>query len=262
MKKMLRKGLVVTLACASLALSATAYATPCPTLGQYSVAGTCKVPTPDESWDLLVEGNTRFQAGVSSAFVDVSESSTIAARQALAAGQKPLAIVLTCSDSRVTPEMIFDKGLGEIFVIRVAGNIVDPHELGSIEYAIEHLHTNLVVVLGHEKCGAVKATYASYPVDGDPADGIGSLVHSIYPAVDAVVTAAGGKVADTNPVGQAVQIEECILDNIKKVADSLLTRSDIIREYVDGNGSTIPADSVKIVRAKYTLGSGAVALVP
>jgi carbonic anhydrase len=166
----------------------------------------------------------------------------------LAAGQKPFAVILTCSDSRVAPEILFDKGLGEIFVVRVAGNIVAPHELGSIEYALEHLGANLIVVLGHEKCGAVSATYGAYPthVEGN----IGSLTESIYPAVDTVV--AGTKPAGT--VEQAAQVEECIVENIKLVSESLEAKSAIIKELVE-KGET------KIVRAKYDLDEGKVVVL-
>lgn len=255
MERKLGKILLTTAACAFLAFASTAQAAPnwtkCETRGMYDFGAGCAVPTSTQAWDMLMDGNADFVAGN----VDnLGTNSTPEARTALGTGQKPFAIVLTCSDSRVPPEILFNKGLGEIFVIRVAGNIVDPHELGSIEYAVEHLGTNLVVVLGHEKCGAVGAAYGSYPVNGDPADGIGSLIHSIYPAVDAVVTAAPlGKAVD--PAEQSAQIEECVLENINLVAESMATRSLIIEE-------AELAGHLEIVRAKYSLTTGAVELIP
>lgn len=106
-------------------------------------------------WPLeaLKEGNARFASGKSTRKADYSSD-----REQLANGQHPFAVVLCCSDSRVAPEILFDQGLGDLFVIRNAGNVVDEDVLGSIEYAVEHLHSQLVVVLGHSSCGAVTAT--------------------------------------------------------------------------------------------------------
>ena len=154
--------------------------------------------------------------------------------------------ILTCSDSRVPAEILFDKGLGEIFTVRVAGNVVAPHELGSIEYAIEHLGANLVVVLGHERCGAVKATYDTYPGEGE--GNIGSLVKDIYPAVEAVV---GRNPKPTGTAEQAAQVEECVVENIKLVSESLEAKSPIIKEYKE-------LGKIKIFRAKYDLDDGIV----
>lgn len=213
--------------------------------GTYKFGGACVKPTPEQGLELLLEGNAKYVKGDMDMLVKFAKP---AERAEVAAGQKPFAIVLTCSDSRVPPEILFNKGLGEIFVVRVAGNIVAPHELGSIEYGLEHLGANLIVVLGHERCGAVKSTYGAYPdhVEGN----IGSLTESIYPAVDKVV-------AGTKPAGaaeQAAQVEECIVENIKMVSESLETKSDIIKELVE-KGET------KIVRAKYDLDSGKVVVL-
>ncbi|MBK7258284.1 MAG: hypothetical protein IPI01_10895 [Ignavibacteriae bacterium] len=100
----------------------------------------------------LLNGNRRFVEGRTAARDFVHE------RPALTAGQHPYAIILTCSDSRVPPELLFDESLGQLFVVRDAGNVVDSVVLGSIEYAAEHLHAGLLIVLGHEACGAVNAT--------------------------------------------------------------------------------------------------------
>lgn len=231
MKKML-----LTIAASLLfAVPALADGTTCAT-GTYNFGKGCVKPTPEQGLELLMQGNARFVKGD----LDLLKKyATPAERTEVAAGQKPFAIVLTCSDSRLPAEIIFNKGLGEIFVVRVAGNIVERHELGSIEYALEHLGANLIVVLGHERCGAVTAAFNANGVsDGS---NIGSLIESIAPAV-----------AETKAVGGGV--EECIVENIKKVSESLETRSTIIKELVE-TGKT------KIVRAKYDLDSGKVELL-
>ena len=111
-----------------------------------------EVKNADEALEVLLAGNARFVAGRWQ-----HDHETMARRAALAAGQKPFAVVLGCADSRVPPELVFDAGFGDLFVIRVAGNVVGGDEAGSIEYAVGHLGTRLVLVLGHEGCGAVTA---------------------------------------------------------------------------------------------------------
>ncbi len=125
--------------------------------------------------DLLKKGNTRF---VSGALTPKDDYTTL--REKLSAGQHPFAVVLCCSDSRVAPEIIFDQKLGDLFVIRNAGNIVDEEVLGSIEYAVEHLETSLVVVMGHAACGAVTATYHGGDLPGHIID----LAKRIKPSID------------------------------------------------------------------------------
>jgi carbonic anhydrase len=155
----MKKVLLAVAACVMFAVPAMADEVAC-TTGMYKINDACVKPNPEQGLELLLKGNEKFISGN----LDLLKKySTPTVRKGLAAGQKPFAVILTCSDSRLAPEILFDKGLGEIFVVRVAGNIVAPHELGSIEYALEHLGANLIVVLGHEKCGAVKATYDTYP---------------------------------------------------------------------------------------------------
>ena len=130
-----------------------------------------------EALERLMKGNERFVKGRA-----IQPNGSPEHRRELLAGQEPFAVVLGCSDSRVPPEIIFDCGLGEIFVIRVAGNILDDVVIGSIEYAVEHLGTRLVLVLGHESCGAVGAS-----LEGGEAGGhIDSIVNAIVPAVESV----------------------------------------------------------------------------
>lgn len=198
---------------------------------------------PHEALESLMAGNKEFAK-----YGDVShleKMSSVKRRVALAAGQNPAAIIVTCSDSRLSPEILFDKGLGEVFVIRVAGNIVAPHELGSIEYAVEHLGTRLVMVLGHSACGAVGATYGA----ADPATGIvpeaalegniGSLLKDIAPAVEESYFEG---------------TEACIVTNIHNVVESIENHSEIVKEGIE-------LGLVEIVAAKYDLTTGRVTLL-
>src|SRR5205823_5832954 len=125
----------------------------------------------------LKEGNARFSSS------KVSQGKPTAAKRAeTAQAQHPFAIILGCADSRTSPEIIFDQNIGDLFVVRTAGNLVDDHALGSIEYAVEHLGARLIVVLGHERCGAVAAALASETAPGH----VQSLVRDIQPAVKAM----------------------------------------------------------------------------
>ena len=112
------------------------------------------VSSSDEALQILKEGNARFATDKS-----VLRNINAERRESLKNGQNPYAVIVSCSDSRVTPTTVFNAGLGELFDIRLAGNVVDDDALGSIEYAVEHLNTPLIVVMGHQSCGAVTATY-------------------------------------------------------------------------------------------------------
>ena len=125
--------------------------------------------------DLLKAGNARF---VSGALTPKDNYATL--REQLSAGQHPFAVVLCCSDSRVAPEIIFDQKLGDLFVIRNAGNVIDKHVLGSIEYAVEHLGASLVVVMGHSCCGAVTATHLGEALP----DNIMAIARRIKPSIN------------------------------------------------------------------------------
>jgi carbonic anhydrase len=241
MKQLLKQVSLTVAACVVFAVPAMADVV-CP-VGQIATRGVCAQPTPAQGLELLLSGNRNFAKG---SVTHLDKFSDPAVRKEVALGQHPYAIVLTCSDSRVPAEILFDKGLGEIFTVRVAGNIVAPHELGSIEYALEHLGANLIVVLGHERCGAVKSTYDAYPAEVE--GNIGSLVKDITPAVEAVV---GSTPKPTGTLEQAAQVEECVVKNIKLVSEALETKSPIIKEFVE-------LGKAKIVRAKYDLDSGLV----
>lgn len=131
---------------------------------------------PAAALDRLQEGHAHFIAGQSSV-----QCATASVREHLAEGQHPFACIITCSDSRVPPELLFDQSLGQLFVVRVAGNVISPEVVGSVEYAVEHLHTPLVVVLGHSGCGAVNAALGEAPPEG----AVAALIHRIQPALEA-----------------------------------------------------------------------------
>ncbi|HWR71808.1 MAG TPA: carbonic anhydrase [Nitrospirota bacterium] len=192
----------------------------------------------DEALGRLMDGNKRFISGALA-----QKGNCRAKRQDLVAGQHPAAIVVACSDSRVAPEVIFDQFLGDVFVIRVAGNVLDPVGLGSIEYAAEHLHAPLLVMMGHDKCGAVAATLDA---TGKPGGNIGAIVAKILPAVEKARTKGGTRdqVLDT-------AVRENVLDSHA----SLLKQSPALKHLVEKGG-------LKIVDAVYHLASGEVEILP
>ena len=135
-----------------------------------------------------------------------------ARRIAVSQAQHPFATVLSCSDSRLPPEVIFDQGLGDLFVVRVAGNIVEPAVLGSIEYAVGHLHTPLVLVLGHQNCGAVAATLEAVQTNDQPHGDIAALVAAIEPTVP-VANSRPGDLLDNTIHANAEQSATQIIDS-------------------------------------------------
>ena len=175
----------------------------------------------------LQAGNARYASKSQS-----SSKATAKARKATAQSQHPFAIVVGCADSRTSPEIVFDQNIGDLFVIRTAGNLVDDYALGSIEYAVEHLGAKLIVVLGHERCGAVKAAVAGPTAPGH----VGNIVRDIRPAVNAV-SKGGGDV-----------LVNAINENVYRTADKISRKAKL--------GET--ASSVRIVRAVYDLDSGKV----
>ncbi len=181
----------------------------------------------------LMEGNQRY---THQKVKHPDES--LSRRKELEGTQHPFAVILGCADSRVPPELLFDQGLGDLFVIRVAGNIVDDAILGSIEYAVEHLDTKLIVVLGHEKCGAVTAA-----VEGGAAAGhLSALVEAIQPVVAATAGMPGDK------------IHNCVLENARRVARQVRQSEPVLKEAGERKG-------LKVVAADYALDTGAVTLL-
>ncbi|MDX1390169.1 MAG: carbonic anhydrase, partial [Acidobacteriota bacterium] len=144
--------------------------------------------TPEKALERLREGNQRFVEGTGNRFA----AEEAERRRELVSGQRPPSIVLSCSDSRVAPAIVFDQGLGDLFVIRVAGNVVAPELLGSVEYAANVLGASLVVVMGHTGCGAVAATVDAIRAPSqNPSPNLRSLVDKIRPAVEAAMSEVG-----------------------------------------------------------------------
>src|SRR6266704_3561308 len=192
-----------------------------------------------QALERLREGNLRFAANVRGSDAFVSHTR----RVELAARQQPYAIVLGCSDSRVPAEIVFDQGLGDLFVIRVAGNIVAPSQIGSVEFAAERFGTRLVVVLGHTECGAVLATIEEL---GCPSEGrsrnLRSIVDRIRPSVEALLVAEFRDQADA-------LVRKAVRANIRVSADHLRHGSEVLEQ-------SIQKDGLLVVGAEYSLNTG------
>jgi carbonic anhydrase len=181
--------------------------------------------SPDDALAKLKEGNARFATS------KVSTAKPTATKRAeTAQAQHPFAIVLGCADSRTSPEIVFDQNIGDLFVVRTAGNLVDDHALGSIEYAVDHLGTRLIVVLGHQRCGAVAAALASDTAPGH----VQSLVREIQPAVQAIK----GKQGDATDLA--------IAENARLMAEKIRSEASLGEH----------AKEVRIISAVYNLDTG------
>lgn len=193
-----------------------------------------------EALALLREGNRRFVAEVGGEGL-----TSHTRRMSLTAGQEPFAIILGCSDSRVPAELVFDQGLGDLFVIRVAGNIVAPSQIGSVEFAAERFHTRLVVVLGHSSCGAVEATIEELgrPTT-DQSKNLRSIVDRIRPSVEPLMATELRRHRET-------LLHEAVRANIRASVSHLRHGSDVLEQLIDGDG-------LLIVGAEYSLQTGAV----
>jgi carbonic anhydrase len=199
-----------------------------------SVAANGSAPTPADGVARLKAGNARFVANPAEALAIDADK-----RAALAKGQSPFATVLSCADSRVPPEVIFHAGLGELFVVRAAGHVADHSVLASVEYAAEHLHIPLVVVMGHEMCGAVKAAVET-PAGTSLGPNLDYMLKAIRPSVARTV----GQPAD-------VRLRAAILENVEETINDLLVKSTVLRHLSN-------AGSIRLVGAYYELASGRV----
>src|SRR4029453_8160853 len=212
---------------------------------------------PAEAISKLKEGNGRYTSGNQHPHESSEERSYMAAnsyenagttflgmtadqaakrRAQLAKSQHPFAIIVSCSDSRVPPEIVFDQGLGDLFVLRVAGNVINDESLGSIEYAVDHLAVRLIAVIGHQSCGAVKAARETIVAKGKAPAHIQSLVAAIKPAVDSTVNG---------------DLDATIKANVKRVVDSLRSSTPILKAKVDSG-------EVQVIGGYYSLDTGAV----
>jgi len=195
-----------------------------------------------EARERLQAGNQRF---VSGARLRSEKQAGFSRRTELANNQAPFATILGCSDSRVPPEIVFDQGLGDLFVVRVAGNIAAPSLVGSIEFAADNLETRLVVVLGHSRCGAILAGLeAIHTPDAELSPNLHVLLEHVRPSIEAQLTADSGS-------DQYALVQEAIRANIRMTVDQLRCESELL-------GRLIQTDGLQIIGAEYSLDTGVV----
>jgi carbonic anhydrase len=194
-----------------------------------------------EALERLREGNRRFAKGMASG-AGVSHPTR---RAELVSGQEPFAIVLGCSDSRVPAEIVFDQGLGDLFVIRVGGNIVAPSQVGSVEFAAERFGTRLVVVLGHSQCGVVLATLEELREPShNRSRNLRSIVDRVRPSVEGLLATAGR-------MSRAKLVDEAVRANVRVSANHLRHGSEVLERLID-------KDELLVVGAEYSLETGIV----
>lgn len=195
----------------------------------------------NEALELLREGNRRFVANVR----DSDDLLGHARRAEVAAAQEPFAIILGCSDSRVPAEIVFDQGLGDLFVIRVAGNIVAPSQVGSVEFAAERFHTRLVVVLGHSQCGAILATVEELQMPTEnQSRNLRAIVDRVRPSVE-------GLFASELRNDMDALVKQAVRANVRASVDHLRHGSEVLEHLIRDNG-------LVIVGAEYCLETGVV----
>ncbi len=191
--------------------------------------------------DRLIEGNRRFASGIRSR----ERLASPERRDALVAGQEPFAIILGCSDSRVPAEIVFDQGLGDLFVIRVAGNVVAASQVGSVEFAAARYGTRLVVVLGHSQCGAILATLEELQqASENRSRNLRSIVDRVRPSVETLLA------TDLRHDPEAL-VQQAVRANIRVSANHLRHGSEILEQLIQSNG-------LMVVGAEYSLETGVV----
>ncbi len=190
--------------------------------------------TPDAAFARLMEGNARYVSG------KMNEPDFSAGRAARAQGQAPFAAILGCADSRVAPELAFDQGPGELFIVRVAGNFVTPDGLGSLEFGAAVLGTKVIMVLGHTSCGAVNATVAAVQKGNNLPGHIAGLVTAMKPGIEPVVKAGGTDLE-----------QRSVVANVQANVRRLQTEKPIL-------GDMVAAGKLKVVGAYYDLPTGKV----
>jgi carbonic anhydrase len=216
------------------------------------------IVSPADAIARLKQGNGRFTAGnmqhphessdersymaknsyenVGMTFLGMTAEQAAERRTELAKTQHPFAAIVSCSDSRVPPEIVFDQGLGDLFIVRVAGNVINDEGLGSIEYSVDHLGTRLILVLGHQSCGAVKAAKETIAAKGKAPGHIESLVTAIKPAVEATAKD---------------DLDATIKANVKHVVEALRSSAPILMARVDSG-------EIQVIGGYYNLDTGAV----
>ncbi|MGK0374097.1 MAG: carbonic anhydrase [Arenicella sp.] len=195
----------------------------------------------DKALEKLIVGNRQYFEGTA----DGAELTITSRRQGITDGQNPFAVILGCSDSRVPAELVFNLGFGDLFVIRVAGNIVAPSQIGSVEFACQHFGTQLVVVLGHSHCGAINATVDSLMDDVDKlSPNVASIVDRVTPAVLPIVKK--NKFTDREDL-----IHQAMRANVEQSVNGLQVRSRILR-------GMVTKGQIRIIGAEYSIETGVV----
>jgi carbonic anhydrase len=193
-------------------------------------------PQPDESSEERAFMARNSYENVGMTFLGMTADQAAKRRAELAKSQHPVAAIVSCSDSRVPPEIVFDQGLGDLFIVRVAGNVINDEGLGSIEYSVDHLGTRLILVLGHQSCGAVKAAKETIAAKGKAPGHIESLVTAIKPAVEATAKD---------------DLDTTIKANVKHVVDAVRSSTPILKTKVDSG-------QIQVIGGYYNLDTGAV----
>ncbi|RZU53671.1 carbonic anhydrase [Krasilnikovia cinnamomea] len=196
-----------------------------------------KSPTPREAFELLLAGNRRFVAGTPE-----HPNQDAARRAEIAPGQRPFAVLFGCSDSRLAAEIIFDRGLGDLFVVRTAGHVTGAEVIGTIEYGVDVLDCPLVVVLGHDSCGAVNAACAALEDGMAPAGYVRDVIERVTPSL--LAARAAGR----------VEADEILAEHIRHTVDLLLDRSRVLAERVG-------AGRAAVVGLSYRLADGSAEMI-
>jgi carbonic anhydrase len=197
-------------------------------------------PSAEECLKRLRDGNARFVQGA-------QDRSLLGWHPGIVEGQRPFAIILGCSDSRAPAELVFDQGLGDLFVIRVAGNVVAPSGIGSIEFAVSQFGTPLVVVMGHTRCGAVNATLQALEQGDSPrSKNIRSITDRISPHIESLV-----RLAKRQPMDPTLLMREAVRANILASADQVRHGSTLLEKFITSR-------ELMVVGAEYELESGRV----
>ena len=208
-----------------------------PLVGTAHAQPTRAAETPDAALKLLVEGNARYAAN------QLNERDFSAGRVDRTRGQAPFAAILGCADSRVAPELAFDRPPGDLFVVRVAGNFVTPDGLGSLEYGVAVLGTKVILVLGHSSCGAVTATIGALQKGNDLPGHIADLVRAMKPGIEPVLKQPGDDLA-----------QRAVIANVRFNVQRLIDAKPIVAEMV-------AAGKLRVVGGVYDLATGKVTLV-
>jgi carbonic anhydrase len=198
--------------------------------------------TPAQAWQKLLDGNARFVAGTS-----VHPNQDAARRSSLVNEQNPFAIIFGCSDSRLAAEIIFDLGLGDAFVVRTAGHVLGDAVIGSLEYGVDVLNVPLIVILGHDSCGAVTAAKNTIDTGEMPRGGLRDLVERISPSVLAARRAGHD------------DINDMVIENVRQSSERLLDSSRAISEAVDAGRTAVVGVAYRLAdgRADLVAGHGA-----